>query len=519
MHEAHCPHSAPRFPGQPAVHKWDMGYLETHMTGADVTVFRSTGDFLYHDGDAGQADYDWSPPTERLSMPVHEFAAELRRNVAQEGRELFSPNPGPVAGTCVGGVAARSKGGRGGGEPDQEPPSPAPAASSPAASMLAALSAQEGSAPSEPAASGGGGGVPGSTPPAVPPSGGARSRVYMQHSLSEAVSSTMKTDFTEFNWPLATALAKRNAWGPLTSNLLLVGERCCVTPLHYDEQHNLFAQVRGRKLAILSPPDCFDCFYPYPVGHPHDRQAQVNVRLPDRARFPEFSKARFLHAVLKPGEVLYIPSYWWHEIHSPFEDTVSVNFWFRAGPPGTPALPLRDPVHRVALRRNIEKFMGQSYGFPASTRFFQRLGAGDLTVGTSSQSDRNMVSAVLKLLTVVLAADELEPFLMALCRVRFDLPRKAPGGLLAFPPKTPLVRAAIAEAVAAAMRARQAAATGSDAGGGEGSAAQTPAQVEAGAPSLTGAAQAGHGWQARGTSEPTAPAASGGSAQQLRGQT
>ena len=48
-----------------------------------------------------------------------------------------------------------------------------------------------------------------------------------------------------------------------------------VTPCHYDEQENLYGQVTGLKRVILFPPEHFECLYPYPLHHPHDRQCQV----------------------------------------------------------------------------------------------------------------------------------------------------------------------------------------------------------------------------------------------------
>ena len=64
------------------------------------------------------------------------------------------------------------------------------------------------------------------------------------------------------------------------------GQRQCAEPLMIpfgtDEQENLFAQLQGRKLVLLAPPADFHCMYPFPVGHPADRQSQVCGAMPSR---------------------------------------------------------------------------------------------------------------------------------------------------------------------------------------------------------------------------------------------
>lgn len=57
----------------------------------------------------------------------------------------------------------------------------------------------------------------------------------------------------------------------------------------------------------------------------------VDIQEPDLERFPNFAKARRVHCVLRPGDVLFMPAFWWHEVQS-YPDKVegrnlAVNFW------------------------------------------------------------------------------------------------------------------------------------------------------------------------------------------------
>lgn len=76
----------------------------------------------------------------------------------------------------------------------------------------------------------------------------------------------------EYDWILS--------FTPVCESVLIIMFSLCagnVTPAHYDEQQNFFAQIKGYKRCILFPPDQFECLYPYPVHHPCDRQSQVRV--------------------------------------------------------------------------------------------------------------------------------------------------------------------------------------------------------------------------------------------------
>ncbi|KAG8000143.1 Hypoxia-inducible factor 1-alpha inhibitor [Nibea albiflora] len=201
----------------------------------------------------------------------------------------------------------------------------------------------------------------------------SESRVYLQQTLNDTVGKKIVVDFLGFNWNWINKQQAQRNWGQLTSNLLLIGMEGNVTPAHYDEQQNFFAQIKGHKRCILFPPDQFECLYPYPVHHPCDRQSQVSFDNPDYEKFPNFKNVVGYEAVVGPGDVLYIPMYWWHHIESLLNGgvTITVNFWYKGAPtPKKIEYPLR-AHQKVAIMRNIEKMLGEALGDPheVKTRF------------------------------------------------------------------------------------------------------------------------------------------------------
>lgn len=183
-------------------------------------------------------------------------------------------------------------------------------------------------------------------------------KYYLQQSLNETVGRNIVMDFLNFNWEWVTRQQKQNCWGPLTSNLLLVATEGNITPVHYDEQQNFFAQIRGHKRFLLFSPDQYKCLYPHPVWHPHDRQSQVDLAEPDFDRFPLAAQLKGWEAIVGPGDVLYLPMYWWHQVESAPHSgyTVSINFWYKTGPADKIIYPLVGH-QKMAIMRNIEKML------------------------------------------------------------------------------------------------------------------------------------------------------------------
>lgn len=98
---------------------------------------------------------------------------------------------------------------------------------------------------------------------------------------------------------------------------LLFGEPGSTFPvLHWDinHYHAYIAQLHGEKSVLIYPPGETEYLYP-------DEEYPNRSRIPvgrdfDPDRFPEFRKARGASAVLRPGDLLFIPAGWWHAVEN-----------------------------------------------------------------------------------------------------------------------------------------------------------------------------------------------------------
>lgn len=103
-----------------------------------------------------------------------------------------------------------------------------------------------------------------------------------------------------------------------------------VTPLHCDQADNLLAQVVGKKRILLAAPGQRRNVYPFsPFNRIPPVTSRVNLDAPDLRRFPRSANIEFLAATLRPGEMLFLPVHWWHEVRG-VGINVSVNFWWEA---------------------------------------------------------------------------------------------------------------------------------------------------------------------------------------------
>ncbi|WP_329743008.1 cupin-like domain-containing protein [Dyella sp. A6] len=112
---------------------------------------------------------------------------------------------------------------------------------------------------------------------------------------------------------------------------LWIGNRV-TTPTHFDSQHNIACVVCGTRRFTLFPPDQLPNLYIGPLDFAPTGAAISMARLdhPDDPRFPRLKQALATAQVaeLNPGDAIYMPPLWWHNVDSLERLNALVNYWW-----------------------------------------------------------------------------------------------------------------------------------------------------------------------------------------------
>jgi cupin-like protein len=128
------------------------------------------------------------------------------------------------------------------------------------------------------------------------------------------------------------------------------------TATHWDQSSNLACVVAGRRRFTLFPPDELKNLYVGPLEFTLAGQpiSMVDIDTPDLETYPLFRKAlkAARRAELGPGDALYVPAMWWHDVLSLEDFGCLINFWWREGEP--PQLtPLNALYHAIITMKNL----------------------------------------------------------------------------------------------------------------------------------------------------------------------
>ncbi|WP_446740867.1 cupin-like domain-containing protein [Sphingomonas sp. CFBP 13706] len=123
---------------------------------------------------------------------------------------------------------------------------------------------------------------------------------------------------------------------------------------HYDGSANLACVVAGRRRFVLFPPEQLENLYVGPLDHTMAGQpaSMVDPDEPDLERYPRFAEAMRHARVadLGPGDAIFIPALWWHNVRSYEPLNILVNYWAE----GTEATsPFTAMIHALVAVRDL----------------------------------------------------------------------------------------------------------------------------------------------------------------------
>ena len=144
-------------------------------------------------------------------------------------------------------------------------------------------------------------------------------------------------------------------------------------PTHYDPLDGINCIIAGRKRFTFFPPDQLQNLYVGPLEHAPGGQPTSLVRLsaPDLERYPRFARALAAAEVaeVEPGDAVFLPNLWWHNVESLEPLNLSMNFWWfdaiewEAEPFAALALGLLAITPLPASRREAWRAMFDHYVF------------------------------------------------------------------------------------------------------------------------------------------------------------
>lgn len=101
-----------------------------------------------------------------------------------------------------------------------------------------------------------------------------------------------------------------------------------MTQAHFDVERNMIVVLGGERRFLLTHPKACRFMSPYERKHPWERHSKVDLTSPNTigSKFPEFvNQVEMNEVVLQPGDVLYVPSSWFHHSITTSETSYQCN--------------------------------------------------------------------------------------------------------------------------------------------------------------------------------------------------
>ncbi|GAB4818813.1 hypothetical protein N2152v2_005859 [Parachlorella kessleri] len=175
------------------------------------------------------------------------------------------------------------------------------------------------------------------------------------------------------DWEWLEGMQRAQRFGPVLSVEVEAGGANSLLPARYSTRDRLLAQVTGRqRVLLLSPQQAFSGLYPYPLHHTYDGYSMVDLEAVDPGLWPKFSQVRGRTAILQPGDVLFVPQYWFVHAQHLEAENVSLCFQLQQGA----RAPARDSAE-LRLSRHIEERVADFEGVQDVRHWLQLIGHGE----------------------------------------------------------------------------------------------------------------------------------------------
>jgi len=177
------------------------------------------------------------------------------------------------------------------------------------------------------------------------------------------------------DWKWFHSLLSLQRFGSILSVKLSAGCRDSLRPSRYSLEDSFIVQIHGRRRILLINPDySFKGMYPYPSTHPYDKFSMVDLDDLNDGQFPNFSGVRGMTCILKPGDILYIPSGWWRHEHGLCSEHVALEILVTGGQRVRSAESLE-----ILMSRDLERRVGEIVGEGNIKHWLQIIGSAEET--------------------------------------------------------------------------------------------------------------------------------------------